>query len=66
MFKVMKMPYDYYDYFKSQSQNEEYSETTDKVKEKIWNETINFRLSQEWIIMEEKLLMDLYLLLRNT
>lgn len=60
------MPHDYYDYFKKQSQNDEYTETTDLVREKIWNETIEYILAHEWRMMEEQLLIELYLLLRNT
>lgn len=54
------MPYDYYDYFKKENSNENYLETTEIVRQKIWNETINFKKSQEWMNMEDKLLIKLY------
>ncbi len=58
------MPYDYYDYFTKQRQNKIFTETTELVRQNLWNETINFRLSQRWIIMEDILFNRLYRRLR--
>jgi len=58
------MPYDYYEYFKKQRSNKEYSETTELVRQNLWSETINFRQSQSWISIEDKILMKLYSNLR--
>ena len=59
------MPYDYYEYLKKQRDSEEYTETSELVRQNLWNETIDFRLLQEWICVEDKILISLYLLLRN-
>jgi chemotaxis methyl-accepting protein methylase len=58
------MPYDYYEYFKKQRSNKEYSETTELVRQNLWSETINFRQSQSWISIEDKILIKLYSNLR--
>ena len=58
------MPYDYYDYFTKQRQNEVFSETTELVRQNIWGETFNFKLSQSWMKMEDKILISLYQNLR--
>lgn len=60
------MPYDYYEYLKKQRDGEEYTETSELVRQNLWNETIDFRLLQEWICVEDKILISLYLLLRYT
>ena len=54
------MPYDYYDYFKKQQQNKIFTDVTEIVRQNIWSETINFRQSQQWIAMEDKLFNELY------
>ncbi|MBE6502586.1 MAG: hypothetical protein E7Z79_09150 [Methanobrevibacter thaueri] len=59
------MPYDYYEYLKKQRDSEEYTETSELVRQNIWSETIDFRLLQEWTCVEDKILISLYLLLRN-
>ncbi len=58
------MPYDYYDYFTKQRQNERFTETAELVRQNLWSETINFRLSQRWMIMEDILFNRLYRSLR--
>ena len=58
------MPYDYYEYFKKQRENNEFIETRELVRQNLWSETINFRLSNEWISIEDKLLLKLYRNLR--
>ena len=60
------MPYDYYEYLKNQRDNEEYTETVELVRQNLWSETINFKVSQEWIHMEDKILIRLYPRLRYT
>ena len=58
------MPYDYYDLLKKQRESEQYTETSDLVRQNLWNESINFKLSQRWIRMEDKILIRLYRKLR--
>lgn len=60
------MPYDYYEYLKKQRDGEEYTETSELVRQNLWNETIDFKLSQEWIHIEDKILIRLYWRLRYT
>lgn len=58
------MPYDYYEILKKLRDPEEYMETTDIVREKLWNESINFKISQEWLKIEDKIRIKLYPYLR--
>ena len=58
------MPYDYYKYLKKQQENESYKKTSDLVRENMWSETINFKLSQKWMHIEDKILFRLYRQLR--
>ncbi|WP_462315128.1 hypothetical protein [Methanobrevibacter sp.] len=58
------MPYDYYEYLKKQRESEEYTETSELVRQKLWSETINFKLSQKWMRIEDMILVKLYLRLR--
>ncbi len=60
----MKMPYDYYDYFKKQRKNRNFTEISDLVKEKIWSDSISFKLSLEWSKIEDKIRIRLYQNLR--
>lgn len=60
----MYMPYDYYEYLKKQRESEEYTETSELVRQKLWSETINFKLSQKWMRIEDMILVKLYLRLR--
>ncbi len=64
MFEVIQMPYDYYEYLKKQRDNEQYRETCELVRQNLWSETINFKLSQEWLDIEDRILIMLYQLLR--
>lgn len=64
MFEVIQMPYDYYEYLKKQRDNEQYRETSELVRQNLWSETINFKLSQEWLDIEDRILIRLYQLLR--
>ena len=66
MFEVIIMPYDYYEYLKKQRDAEEYTETAELVRQNLWSETINFKLSQEWLDIEDRILIMLYLRLRYT
>ena len=58
------MPYDYYEILKKQIESDEYIETTDLVRQNIWNESFEFELSNEWLIMEDLIKRILYLYLR--
>lgn len=64
MFKVIAMPFDYYEELKKQRENEEYVEIGELVRQNIWSESINFKQSIEWIGIEDKMLIRLYPLLR--
>ncbi|WP_458454315.1 hypothetical protein [Methanobrevibacter sp.] len=58
------MPYDYYEFLKKQRDSDEYSEITDVVRQKIWSDSISFKISQEWLKIEDKIRIKLYLYLR--
>lgn len=58
------MPYDYYDYFTKQRQSSVFTEAVELVRQKLWSETISFRLSKDWIKTEDKILIKLYRNLR--
>ncbi|WP_296782697.1 hypothetical protein [uncultured Methanobrevibacter sp.] len=60
------MPYDYYEYLKKQRDDKQYTETAELVRQNLWSETINFKLSQEWLDIEDRILIMLYLRLRYT
>lgn len=64
IFEVSEMPLDYYEYLKKQQESEEYRETSELVRQNLWSETINFKLSQKWMRIEDKILIKLYLRLR--
>ena len=66
MFEVIIMPYDYYEYLKKQRDDKQYPETAELVRQNLWSETINFKLSQEWLDIEDRILIMLYLRLRYT
>ena len=42
------MPYDLYDYFLKQRNNEIFTETTNIVRQKLWRETYDVVEAQEW------------------
>ena len=58
------MPYDYYDYLKKQRENDDFTEVTDIVRKKIWNDSIDFKISQGWLKIEDKIRIRLYYYLR--
>jgi hypothetical protein len=58
------MPYDYYEYLKKQRDNEEYIGTDELVRQNLWSETVNFKLSQKWLKIEDIILIKLYRNLR--
>ena len=58
------MPYDYYPLLKKINENENYKETTDIVRENLWEDTQDFKLMQEWMTTEDKIKYSLYLFLR--
>ena len=60
------MPYDYYEYLKKQKENDEFTQVTDIVRQKIWSESIGFKISQEWLKIEDKIRIKMYLFLRYT
>ena len=64
IFEVSDMPYDYYEYLKNQRENEQYTETSELVRQNLWSETVNFKLAQEWLSVEDKILIGLYWRLR--
>ena len=60
----MKMPYDYYEFLKKNIENEEFKETTERVRENLWSESIDFQIMQNWATTEERLLYRYYIYLR--
>jgi len=60
------MPYDYYEYLKKQRENDDFTQVTDIVRQKIWSESIGFKISQEWLKIEDKIRIKVYLFLRYT
>jgi len=58
------MPYDYYDQLKEQRDSEEYTEISDVIRKNVWNDSIDFQKSLEWMEVEDKIRIRLYLLLR--
>ncbi|WP_405295080.1 hypothetical protein [Methanobrevibacter sp.] len=60
------MPYDYCEYLKEQKESDEYLETTELVRQKLWSETVNFRMSQVWLGIDERILIMLHRTLRNS
>ena len=64
MIEVIKMPYDLYDYFLKQKRNPIFTEVSDKVRQDIWAESVNFVMSLKWMAMEDRMLIELYYYLR--
>lgn len=58
------MAYDYYEYLKKQRENDDFTEVTDIVRKKIWNDSIDFKISQAWLKIEDKIRIRLYYYLR--
>lgn len=48
MFKVIRMPYDYYDYFIKERNSEVFTEVSDIVRQKVWRDSFDVVQSQEW------------------
>ena len=60
------MPHDLYDQFIKEKSNPEFIEISNIVRDKLWYESIDFVMSQKWLKTEDKLLLELYYLLRYT
>ena len=58
------MPYDYYDLLKDTRDSDEYTEISDIIRQKTWNDSINFRMSLGWLTIEDLIRIKLYLFLR--
>ena len=58
------MPNDLYDQFMKEKSNPIFTEIINIVRDKIWHESIDFTISQEWLKTEDKLFLELYYLLR--
>lgn len=58
------MPYDYYEILKEQRDSKEYTEISDVIRQNVWNDSIDFQMSLEWMKTEDKIRNRLYLLLR--
>lgn len=64
MNEVIEMPYDYYDHLTEQRNDEKFTEISEKIRQNLWNDSFDFRLSQKWLKIEDKIRIKLYLLLR--
>lgn len=49
------MPYDFYDYFIKQRNNEIFTETENIVRQKVWRETFDVVKSQNWENITDKI-----------
>ena len=58
------MPYDYYEILKKHRDSNEFTETFDLVREKLWGESFNFNLSIRWLKIEDIIKIRLYRFLR--
>ena len=58
------MPYDYYVYFTRERNNEIFTEIYEKIRQNHWSDSFDFRLSQKWLKIEDKIKIRLYPLLR--
>ena len=58
------MTYDYYEYLKKARNSDEYIEIEDIVRKNIWSDSIDFKISEQWRTIEEKIRINLYLFLR--
>lgn len=61
---MIDIPYDYYEYLKKERDSDEYTETTDKVRENFWIESIFFKISNKWLTIEEQMFIRYYYYLR--
>lgn len=60
------MPYDFYDYFLVQRDDENFTEITNIIRQKLWRDTYDVVEAQQWLSMEERIMLKLYYNLRNT
>ena len=51
---------DYFDYFLKRNENEDFVEIYEIVRQKIWRETFNEIMSQEWIGIDERIRRNLF------
>lgn len=51
---------DYFEYFLKRNENEDFIEVYEIVRQKIWRETINEIMSEEWIGIDEKMRRNLF------
>ena len=58
------MPYDLYDHFMKEKSNPLFIEVSNIVRDNVWDESIDFVMSQNWLKTEDKLFIELYYLLR--
>ncbi len=58
------MPYDLYDHFMKEKSNPLFIEVSNIVRDNVWDESIDFVMSQNWLKTEDKLFIELYHLLR--
>ena len=58
------MPYDYYDYFIQQRNRDEFTEITEKIRQNVWSDSVDFKLSQNWLNIEDVIRINLFMLLR--
>lgn len=58
------MPNDLYDNFLKERDRPIFSEITNKVRQKIWCDSINFIISQNWMNTEDRIFIELYYYLR--
>lgn len=58
------MPYDYYDFLKQLRDSDEYMQIDDVVRQNIWNDSIDFNISMDWLKIEDKIRIRLYPILR--
>ena len=51
---------DYFEYFLKRNENEDFVEIYEIVRQKIWRETFNEIMSQEWIGIDERIRRNLF------
>ena len=63
-FNVMTMVYDYYEILKRRIDSDEYTEVSDIVRQDLWSDGFEFKMSKEWLKIEDLIRISLYLFLR--
>ena len=58
------MPYDYYEYFIKERNNEIFTEIYEKIRQNHWSDSFDFNLSLEWLKIEDIIKIKLYYSLR--